>query len=109
MDLKRRQKVRLYFWKFPQLVLPVLAVGLIVIVASGTTLGVCAGLAAMAGGAAMGLRWLSSRPTDAQMDTWLKTDLESLEPRALAKSGLDPSELVRDPVVVIGPRFRRLG
>jgi hypothetical protein len=108
MDQKRKQ-VRLYFLKFPLVILPVLAVGLIVMLASGTTLGVCAGLLAWGAGATIGFRWMTSRPADAQMDSWLRADLESLEPRALAKCGLDSSELVRDPVVVIGPRFRRLG
>jgi hypothetical protein len=57
--------------------------------------------------------WLISivvgRPSDQQIDKWLAEDLRSIEPRALAKSGLDREGVVRDAVMVIGPRFRNAG
>ena len=51
----------------------------------------------------------SGRPSDEQVNSWLIEDLRSIEAQALAKSGLDRESLVRDSVVVYGPRFRNTG
>ncbi len=51
----------------------------------------------------------SGRPSDKQMDNWLAEDMRSIEARALVKSGLVRENLVRDAVVVFGPRFRNAG
>jgi|1185.fasta_scaffold106610_1 hypothetical protein len=66
-------------------------------------------------GVALVAWWISlgtGRPGDQQVDDWLVEDLRSIgsiEGRALAKSGLDRESLVRDSVIVFGPRFRNTG
>ncbi len=50
-----------------------------------------------------------TRPKDAQMDLWLQGDLSDLESRALLKGGIDPDEILRDPVTLTGPRFSWTG
>ena len=49
------------------------------------------------------------KPTDAQMDEWLKDDLSRLEPDSLKKAALDSSDLVRQPVMLYGPRLETVG
>src|SRR6266568_7039694 len=49
------------------------------------------------------------KPSDAQMDAWIQEDMQNLRARALAKTGLDPSELVAESVIVHGPRFWNIG
>ncbi len=49
------------------------------------------------------------KPSDAEMDAWIKEDMENLPGRALAKAGLDPAELIAKSVTVYGPRFWNVG
>lgn len=109
MHLEKRTKIALYFWKFPQWVLAALAVGFVIVAAADGVLGYVLGIGALGVSGAATWLWFTARPKDAEMDGWLDGDLEKLKPRALAKSGLDASDLVRDAVMVIGPRFRNLG
>lgn len=51
----------------------------------------------------------SGRPTDAQMDEWLKIDLDRLRMRALEKCGVDESQCVAPPAPVWGPRLLNTG
>jgi hypothetical protein len=43
------------------------------------------------------------KPTDAQMDEWLAADRERIRGEALRKLDLDPAQIARDPIEVIGP------
>jgi hypothetical protein len=43
------------------------------------------------------------------MDDWISEDLLSLKARALDKSSLDSSEVLREPVLVTGPKLRERG
>ena len=109
MNLEKRKKIVLFFWKFPQWALAALAVGAVIVMAAEGALGYAIGLGTMGVCGAATWLWLTVRPKDVEMDAWLDEDLEKLKPRALAKSGLDSTDLVRDPVMLAGPRFRNLG
>jgi hypothetical protein len=50
----------------------------------------------------VGLAGYASRPSDAQIDAWLDQDVEALKSKALAKTGIDASELVKDQDSLIG-------
>lgn len=43
------------------------------------------------------------KPSDAQMDGWLQRDRERIRAEALHKLDLEPSQIVREPIEVIGP------
>lgn len=43
------------------------------------------------------------KPSDAQMDEWLQTDRVRIRAEALKKLDLESSQIVRDPIEVIGP------
>ena len=108
MEEQKRRQIRAYFARFPQWTLAVLTVGFIIILAADGPLGYVVGIGAILLPGALGVLWFKSRPSDAQMDLWLEEDLKGIEPRALAKGGLEASDLVRDPVSVVSPRFRNL-
>lgn len=109
MNLEKRKKIVLFFWKFPQWALASLAVGVVIVIAAEGILGYVVGLGAVGFSGAVSWIWFAARPKDAEIDAWLDQDLEKLKPRALAKSGLDASDLVREAVMLVGPRFRNLG
>jgi hypothetical protein len=109
LNLDKRKRIALYFLKFPQWTLASLAVGIVILVAAESPLGYLFGLAAVGVSGATAWFSLAARPKDAEMDTWLDEDLEKLKPRALAKGGLDETELVGETVMLVGPRFRNLG
>jgi hypothetical protein len=50
-----------------------------------------------------GLVAWSKRPSDAQLDAWIERALEEIQNRALLKTGMDPSEMIADPITLIGP------
>jgi len=43
------------------------------------------------------------KPSDKQIDEWLKEDIEKLIQNALRELDLDPEQLQQDPIVVVGP------
>ena len=51
----------------------------------------------------------SQKPSDQRVDQWVEESLKKIRTKALAKSGLDESEVVADTVVVYGPRFWNVG
>lgn len=104
-----RKKIALYFWKFPQWALIALPVGALLTWAADGALWVLVGVGAVGVSGAATWLWSTARPKDREMDLWLDEDLEKLKPRALAKSGLDKSNLIREPVILAGPRFRNFG
>jgi len=50
-----------------------------------------------------------NKPSDEQMDQWLLEDLQRLEPDSLNKARVDKSELVREPVMLKGPKLKSVG
>lgn len=106
---KKRLRVRLYFVKFPKWTLGSIIIGFLLFALNDGLGSQFLGIAAMGVGALISFLWITMRAKDQQMDTWLEEDIEHLKPRALTKGDLDPSEIVREPVVVVGPRFRSLG
>jgi|SRR3954468_23530612 len=109
MDHLARRQISAYFQKFPQWAVAVLAVGVIITVAAEGRLGyTLVGIGAILASCTTGALWLKSRPTDAQMDLWLKEDLAELQKRAMTKANLTKDDLVRDNVVVIGVKFQNL-
>ncbi len=49
------------------------------------------------------------KASDAQMDACIREDMKNLQTRALAKTGIDASEIVAECVTVYGPRFWKIG
>lgn len=106
---QHRPKVQAYFKKMPQWPFGAAAVGLLIILTADGPPGFMLGILALGGAGAVLAKWRKAQPSDAQMDAWLREDLYNLKPRALVKSGIDASDLVRDSVLVIGPRFSNMG
>lgn len=48
-------------------------------------------------------------PKDAQIDEWTVEDINNTCPRSFLKCSTDPPEQIRDPIIIIGPRFHDLG
>jgi hypothetical protein len=102
MTQDERSQIKKYFKKFPKwavwmiiIGLPLLAVKYIGVIPIG--LGI------------WGIVSYYQKPSDEQMDAWIKEDMKNLQTRALAKTGLDPSEIIAEPVMVYGPRFWNIG
>ena len=108
MEIQKRTQIKLYFMSFPQWTLAVVAVGFVITMAADGVPGYIVGIGAILLAGSLGARWLMTRPSETQMDAWLKEDIDALEPRALSKAGLDATDLVQERVAVIGPRFRNL-
>jgi len=102
MTEEERAKVKKYFARFPKWAVWSILVGLPLIAAFGVGL-------ILIGAGIWGLISYSGRPSDAQVDAWVREELKGLQARALAKTGLDPSELIGEPVMVYGPRFWKVG
>jgi len=103
----KRQATKKYFEPFPKWTVWIIAIALLI--ALGQSVGTSCISAAMIALAAWRLWSWSQRATDDQMDSWTAEDMANLRKRAVEKSSLDPSELLREPVVVTGPRLRGLG
>ena len=102
MTESEREQIKKYFAKFPRWAVWAIIIGLPLLAALGLGL-------ILIGAGIWGLVSYFQKPTDEQMDAWTQEDLKGLQARALAKTGLDPSELVAEPVMVYGPRFWRVG
>lgn len=96
-----REQIKKYFKPFPKWAVWMIVIGIPALAAKGVgLLPIGIGIWALA-------TW-SKRPTDAQMDAWLDEDLRMLHPKALSKTGTDPSELVAEPVMITGPRLSNI-
>jgi hypothetical protein len=102
MTQDERSQIKKYFKKFPTrsvwmiiIGLPLLAAKFVGVIPIG--LGI------------WGIFSYYQKPSDEQMDVWIQEDLQNLRTRALAKTGLDPSEIIAEPVMVYGPRFWNIG
>src|SRR3989442_14852515 len=102
MEQEKRSQIKKYFKKFPKWAVWMIVIGLPLIAAYGL------GLIPIAIGI-WGLVHYYQKPTDEQMDAWIQEDLKDLQARALAKTGIDQSELIGEPVMVYGPRFWNIG
>jgi hypothetical protein len=89
-----RDQIKKYFKPFPRWTLWMIAIGIPLLALHG------AGLVPIGLGI-VGLA-VSKRPSDAQMDAWLDADLKALHVKALQKTGIDASEIIADPVSMIG-------
>lgn len=90
-----REQIKKYFQPFPKWTLWMIGIGIPLLAAAGI------GLVAIGIGA-IGLAIHAGKPSDAQMDAWLENDIEALKSKALAKTGIDPSELVAEQRALIG-------
>src|SRR6266567_2660875 len=102
MTQDEASRIKKYFSKFPKWTVGAIIVGLPLIPAYGLGL-------ILIGIGIWGIVSWYRKPTDQEMDAWIEEALKSVRARALNKSGLDPSELIGDPVVVYGPRFWNIG
>lgn len=96
--MEKRSQIKKYFKPFPKWGVWAIVIGLPLLAVKG------AGILPIAIGIWALLDW-NKKPSDAQMDAWMEEDLAMLNQKALAKTGTDASEIVGDPVMVVGPRF----
>lgn len=99
---EKRVQIKKYFQPFPKVAIWAIIAGVVLIDAYG--------LGLILIGIGVGeFRSYSKKPTDQQIDTWINEDLKPIKQRALTKTGLDQSELVRESVLVTSPRFWNIG
>jgi hypothetical protein len=102
MTQAERSQIKKYFKKFPTWAVWMIIIGLPLLAAKFVgVLPIGLGI--------WGIVSYYQKPSDPQMDAWIQEDLQDLRARALAKTGLDASELIAEPVVVYGPRFWNIG
>jgi len=102
MTQEERSQIKKYFKKFPKWAVWMIIIGLPLLAAK--FLGVIP-----IGLGIWGIVSYYQKPSDAEMDAWIQEDLQNLKTRALAKTGLDSSELIAESVMVYGPRFWKIG
>src|SRR5712692_3773851 len=102
MTQDERSQIKKYFKKFPKWAVWMIIIGLPLLAAKYVGL-VPIGLGIW------GIVSYYQKPSDEQMDAWIQEDMKNLQTRALAKTGLDPSEIIAEPVMVYGPRFWNIG
>jgi hypothetical protein len=102
MTQEERSKIRKYFKKFPTWAIWMIIIGLPLIAAKFVGV-IPIGLGIW------GIVSYYQKPSDAEMDAWIQEDMKNLQTRALAKTAIDRSELIAEPVIVYGPRFWNIG
>ena len=102
MTQDERSQIKKYFKKFPKWAVWMIIIGLPLLAAK--FLGVIP-----IGLGIWGIVSYYQKPSDEEMDAWIQEDLKEVRTRALGKTGLDPSELIAEPVIVYGPRFWNIG
>jgi len=102
MTQAERSQIKKYFKKFPKWAIWMIIIGLPLLAAKFVGV-IPIGLGIW------GIVSYYQKPSDEQMDAWIQEDLQNLRTRALAKTGLDPSEIIAEPVMVYGPRFWNIG
>jgi hypothetical protein len=102
MTQAERSQIKKYFKKFPTWAVWMIIIGLPLLAAKFVGV-IPIGLGIW------GIVSYYQKPSDEQMDAWIQEDLQGLRTRALAKTGLDTSELIAEPVMVYGPRFWNIG
>lgn len=109
MTTAQRKRIHQYFEKLPQWPFVLAAVGFLILVASSSWQGRALGSAGLMGAIGFSLRFLLGAPSDTEIDRWSAADIQDLQTRAFKRCDLESSETIRDPVVIVGPRFRYLG
>lgn len=100
--MDKRQKIKKYFKPFPKWAVWLIILGVLLLVVGLGIVLIIIGILKLAS-------W-KKRPKDRQMDLWIEEDLEHMKSRALEKTGLDESELVKkEPVLLTGLRFWNIG
>jgi len=108
MDEESKRKMILkYFEPFPGCAIWMIVIGVVITLIgfSAGAFAIIMGLVIAGIGGLLIYSYRHGRPTDQQMDEWLEEDLKALSKRALNKMGIDETELVSEPVQVIGPRL----
>lgn len=105
MDEKRKRIQKYFSARFPKWAVVMILIGVLMLLGgmsakSGGTIVMGLLLAGIGG---YGIYNYTQVPTDQQIDEWTAQDLRALDGRALAKSGVDQSEIVGDPVTITGP------
>jgi hypothetical protein len=114
--MDKRPQIKKYFKPFPKWVIGLIILGVAVSAATGLGRGLApidervpvVGVILIIIGI-LKIGYWASRPKDRQMDVWIDEDLQGMENRALEKTGLDESELVRESVLLTGLRFWNIG
>jgi hypothetical protein len=107
-ETTKRQQIKVYFAKFPKWTIWIIGLALLMMLATeGVVRYVICPLAIVL--PVLVILKASKRPADEQVDAWLAEDVSNLKKKALEKSGLDPSEQIREAVVILGTRFRKTG
>lgn len=104
MNQNKQSQLRKYFAKFPKWAVASVIVAVLLLASDAYVVGLI-----LAGLGGWRLYSWSRKPTDQQVDAWIEEALKDVRSKALAKTGIDQSELVADPVVVYGPRFWNIG
>jgi len=105
MTASDRSKIKRYFSHFPLWALVTLGIAIVVMVTRGILVGNGVGLLATAV-AVVGLVGWGRRPSDRQMDQWLREELKRMEARALVRNNVTTTEIIRDPVTLAAPRWK---
>src|SRR2546425_6912812 len=101
----KRSQLKKYFKKFPKASIVLILLGLTSFPAG---VDVFPALVLLAIGGWLIYSW-SQQPTDEQVDRWVAEALQHVRKGALAKGGVDSSELVAETIVLFGPRFWDIG
>jgi hypothetical protein len=109
MDSRDRERVLRYFQRLPEWPFVLAAVGLLLAAAGPGWEGRALGAAGLVAAACYSLRFLHTSPSDADFDALTGEDIAKVKDWALERTDLAPGETIRDPVVIVGPRFRHLG
>lgn len=106
MDPKRKSIQKYFSIKFPKWAVVLVVIGLIGMLAGFSSKdGIAYGFVGllMVAGGGYAIYNYTQVPTDQQIDEWTREDLQTLDQRAVTKTGIDKSELVGEPVTITGP------
>jgi hypothetical protein len=108
MEELKRRAIKKYFAPFPRWAIWSAGIAIVGVCVQGWLFAYGLGwiVVVVAGWAIQ--EW-SRRPTDTEMDAWVREDLGNLGTRVLEKCSLDRSQQVRRPVTITSPRLRDLG
>jgi len=106
-ETEKRAAIVKYFKPFPKWAIWSILIGLgVAILGSSESTMLIVGIALIAIGAFGIYSGTGGKPTDAQMEDFLKEDLAMIIKQMLKKIGMDESELVGESQYVYGPGFR---
>ena len=109
MSMEGRKKIQRYFQRLPEWPFVIAAVGFLLLFAGPGWPGRLLGVIGLMAAAGFSMSFLADSPGDAEIDVLTSIDVKNLKARAFEHCDLEPREAIRDPVVIVGPRFRHLG